>query len=263
VCDADKLKQVLINLVGNALKFTARGGITVALQVDPQSRRPRSIQVADTGIGIPPERQEAIFEAFTQADSGTARTYGGTGLGLTISRSLCQRMGWELTVASQVGQGSTFTILLSGEPGRPAQPSAATPAVPASSHSDPGRRLVLAIDDDPDACLLLSRYAEEAGCQVITASSGPQGLRLARERRPALILLDLLMPHTNGWEVLHLLKADPALRDIPIVVISVVGNESRGTVLEAVEVIDKPFTRADLLCVLQRNLGDQPVSSAP
>jgi signal transduction histidine kinase len=110
--DASKLKQILINLVGNALKFTPEGTVTVRVEVEPATRRPISIAVVDTGIGIPPERCEAIFEHFQQADNSTARKYGGTGLGLAISRALCQLLGYQLTVESTVGQGSTFRIIM-------------------------------------------------------------------------------------------------------------------------------------------------------
>ena len=110
--DASKLKQILINLVGNALKFTPEGTVTVRVEVEPATRRPISIAVVDTGIGIPPERCEAIFEHFQQADNSTARQYGGTGLGLAISRALCQLLGYQLTVESTVGQGSTFRIMM-------------------------------------------------------------------------------------------------------------------------------------------------------
>ena len=110
--DASKLKQILINLVGNALKFTPEGTVTVRVEVEPATRRPISIDVVDTGIGIPPERCEAIFEHFQQADNSTARKYGGTGLGLAISRALCQLLGYQLTVESTVGQGSTFRIMM-------------------------------------------------------------------------------------------------------------------------------------------------------
>jgi signal transduction histidine kinase len=110
--DASKLKQILINLVGNALKFTPKGTVTVRVEVEPATHRPRCIAVVDTGIGIPAERREAIFEHFQQADNSTARQYGGTGLGLAISRALCQLLGYQLTVESTVGQGSTFRIIM-------------------------------------------------------------------------------------------------------------------------------------------------------
>jgi len=110
--DASKLKQILINLVGNALKFTPEGTVTVRVEVEPTTHRPLSIAVLDTGIGIPPERCEAIFEYFQQADRSTARQYGGTGLGLAISRALCHLLGYQLTVESTVGEGSTFRIIM-------------------------------------------------------------------------------------------------------------------------------------------------------
>jgi signal transduction histidine kinase len=110
--DAGRLKQILLNLVGNALKFTPRGTVTIQVESDPVTQQPRRINVIDTGIGISPERLEGIFERFQQADNSTARKYGGTGLGLAISRALCQLLGYQLTVESTVGEGSTFRIIL-------------------------------------------------------------------------------------------------------------------------------------------------------
>ena len=134
--DATKLKQVLINLIGNAIKFTEKGSVTVRVEVDSDRRIPVQIDVVDTGIGIPPDKQETIFEAFRQIESGTARQYGGTGLGLTISRSLCQLMGYKIYVRSEPGKGSTFSVEIPREPApwtaTPAGSVSPTPHAPAS-----------------------------------------------------------------------------------------------------------------------------------
>ncbi len=254
--DENKLKQVLINLVGNAVKFTEQGTITIRVGVDPESNRPARIEVIDTGIGIPQERQQAIFEAFHQADSGTARRFGGTGLGLTISRELCRLMGFTLDLRSEPGKGSTFTIgippgLASSEP--PARSAEAGPEVPAdrTEPTAPGEKCVLVIDDEADARVLLARVAAECGCRVVQAESGAEGLRLARLLRPDVITLDLLMPRMDGWTVLKELKGDLELARIPVVVVSVVGNEHRGALLSAQEVLQKPVPRESLLRVLK------------
>jgi len=293
--DSAKLKQVIINLVGNALKFTHEGAVTVRLDVGPDGRTPTAIAVQDTGIGIPDDRLEAIFEAFQQAEAGTSRKYGGTGLGLAISRSICLLMGYDLIVESEVGEGSTFSIVM-GERARravrrdvedePAEidPEAVAarvaartedrqkvegaaevePALPpqgsdgngSDARPSPGLRdfQVLVVDDERDSRDLMAHYLEDFGCQVLQAKGGEEGIDLARSEQPDLITLDLMMPGMTGWEVLKTLKADTELRDIPVVVVSIVAGEGRGRLLGAVDLITKPFEREDLLRVLWRNL---------
>ncbi len=262
--DAGKLKQVIINLIGNALKFTERGSVTVRIEVEPQSRRPTRIEVIDTGIGIPPDRLAAVFEAFQQADSSTARKYGGTGLGLTISKALCELMGYQIAVSSEVGKGTTFSVELLAAP-KPKAPPAEAPAMETGAPAPPSLeqpkplpelaplkdRLVLVVDDEDDSRILLTNLTEECGYRVITADSGELALRRAREVRPDLILLDLMMPQMDGWQVLTALKADPELQNIPVVVASIVARENRGTLFGAVDVLQKPVVREDLLRVLK------------
>ena len=274
--DSAKLKQVIINLVGNALKFTEKGSVTVRLEVAADGRTPVAIAVIDTGIGIPADRLEAIFEAFQQAEAGTSRKYGGTGLGLALSRSICLLMGYDLIVESEPGRGSTFKIVLGERAERPVlEPHPETPrstdrgpiggmpetipdagqpgsSVPRPSWSD---FKVLVVDDEKDSRVLIEHFLDEFGCQVFTAVSGEEGLELARRHRPDLMTLDLIMPGLTGWEVLKRLKADPELRRIPVVVVSVVANEGRGKLLGAVDLVTKPFEREDLLRVLWKNLG--------
>jgi PAS domain S-box-containing protein len=294
--DSAKLRQVIINLVGNALKFTEQGSVTVRLEVGADKKTPVAISVVDTGIGIPEDRLEAIFEAFQQADAGTSRKYGGTGLGLTLSRSICQLMGYDLIVESVLGKGSTFKIVMGERAERPVKPretdtrgeatpvapepatSASAGAAPAASRAAvpvtspvPGAGArpvpmpsapaglhglkVLVVDDEKDSRMLIAHYLEEFGCRVVTAGGGEQGMALAREHLPDLMTLDLVMPGVTGWEVLKQMKADPVLRRIPVVVISVVAGENRGSLLGAVDLVTKPFEREDLLRVLWRHLG--------
>jgi PAS domain S-box-containing protein len=249
--DAGKLKQVLINLVGNALKFTTKGQVTVSVAVEPESRRPLYIDVSDTGIGIPTDRLETIFDAFQQADNTTTRKFGGTGLGLTISRALCQLLGHRIEVQSTLGAGSIFRIVLGPLPAVPPAPKEA----PATGDGDGVvSKRVLVIDDESDSRLLLTHYLEDIGCRVVTAASGEEGVQLAHQVRPDLITLDLMMPHKNGWEVLQELKTDPELRDIPVVVASIIASESRGVILGAVHLIDKPVTR-EKLAEIVRSVG--------
>jgi CheY-like chemotaxis protein len=261
--DAPKLRQVLINLVGNALKFSAGGRVTVRVLAD--GGEVQGIAVEDTGVGIPQDRLDAIFEAFQQADGSTTREYGGTGLGLAISRSICQLLGYDLEVESEVGTGSTFTVQMAG--GIPAvRPGEATPAPVDQDGGEAEAALgglapehgeqdlaVLVVDDESDSRVLMAHHLRDLGCRVFTAASGEEGMELARSEQPDLITLDLMMPGMSGWEVLHALKEDSATRSIPVVVVSIVAEESRGRLLGAVDLLTKPVEREDLLRVLWRN----------
>lgn len=257
--DGAKLKQILINLIGNALKFTQQGSVTVRVVRDARTGRPERIDVVDTGIGIPADRIAAIFEAFQQADNGTAKQYGGTGLGLTITRSIAQMMGCDIKVESQVGLGSTFTVML--------QPNVlnSNTVTTVTTQSEPTvesriersradyRLLTLVIDDDPDARLLMTHQLEGLDCEVVTAASADEGLALARRLRPDLITLDVIMPRKSGIEALHEFKTDPKLRDIPVVLISMAAQDHKGKVFGVVECLEKPVTREALARVLDRN----------
>lgn len=259
ITDPVKLTQVLINLIGNAIKFTESGEVRVVVVLTPSGDRPCRIEVHDTGIGIAQDRMATIFEAFHQAENGIARKYGGTGLGLTISRALCELMGYRIDVVSQLGKGSTFSIVIPQKAGDLALPgvveapdeSGRELVVTSRGYGGKGK-LVLVIDDESDARILLSNLVEEAGCRVMSAGSGEAGLRMAREFHPDAITLDLLMPTMSGWSVLRELESDPELRDIPVVVVSVVLQEHRGMVLGAVDVLQKPVTREALIAVLKR-----------
>ena len=252
VTDGVKLKQVLINLVGNAIKFTEHGSVTVRIATDPATGRPVRLDVTDTGPGIAPESQANVFEAFQQADNSISRRYGGTGLGLAITRALCQLMGAELTLASEVGVGSTFTIHFAAAPAEPvAVPEEVVPMLAT------GRR-VLVIDDDGDARTLLQQLLHDAQCDVTMAASGAEGLRLARMVRPDLITLDLMMPLMSGYDVLDALRADPVLADIPVVIVSIVASDRRPHLVGAAALIDKPVSRAELEGVLRRYLAEPP-----
>jgi len=266
--DAPKLKQVIINLVGNALKFTEHGSVTVRVETEPGEDVPRAVAVQDTGIGIPPDRLSAIFDAFQQADGSTSRKYGGTGLGLAISRSLCRLLGYDITVDSVVDEGSTFTIVLGEVEGSaettPAHPPAIPEAVafrPPAMPEDVSEELmssfrVLVVDDQPESRLLITHFLESFGCEVITADSGESGVELAHKHHPDLITLDLVMPGMTGWEALRAFKDDSALRPIPVVVVSAVASQGgRGRLMGAVDVLSKPVDRDDLLRVIWRNLA--------
>ncbi|MEP6622248.1 MAG: MHYT domain-containing protein, partial [bacterium] len=247
--DRARLKQIIINLVGNALKFTERGSVTVRVVSNPGSTVPVRLDVIDTGIGIPDDRREAVFEAFRQADATTTRKYGGTGLGLTITRALAELMGWRISVASEVGVGTTFSVHLTAVDGAEATVGhtlstvTATEEQVAGTSSDDKQFVVLIIDDEEDARTLLKCELEESECRVVAASSADEGIAVARRLKPDLITLDIMMPGKNGWEALRELKADAELRHIPVVIVSVVANESAERGHGEAGRIDKPVTR--------------------
>ncbi len=243
--DKMRLRQVLLNLLSNAAKFTEDGAVTLAVAREGAGNGEAIVfRVHDTGIGITPEQQQRLFQTFTQADGATAGRYGGTGLGLAISRKFCQMMRGDIAVASKPGKGSTFTIRL------PARPQTVElPEVP----EPPGMAgTVLAIDDDPAARDLLARLLRKEGFWVVQASSGEAGLRLARELKPDVITLDVLMPGMDGWAVLTTLKGDRALADIPVVMLSIVDERNLGFTLGAAGYLTKPIDRARLVTVVKR-----------
>jgi PAS domain S-box-containing protein len=246
--DAGKLRQVLINLVGNALKFTAQGSVIVRAQTDAQGAL-HLLDVIDTGLGIPTAKQAQIWEAFQQVDNSDTRQHGGTGLGLTLARSFCTLLGYDLRLLhSEPGVGSTFRITLPVV--SPPPPEMLTSTAPVVI----GRPNVLVIDDEADARVVQSHLLDDLGCTVLTAPDGPTGLEMARTHQPHLILLDLMMPGMNGWEVLRTLKSDEKLRGIPVVIASVVARDHKATLPEAVDHLDKPLTRTEMARLLRRNL---------
>ena len=276
--DPEKLRQILINLVGNALKFTERGSVTLAVTAQRDGAID-TIEVRDTGIGIPSDRLGAVFEPFEQAEESTTRRFGGTGLGLSISRSLARLLGLELSVDSVLGEGTVFTLLF------PTEPALLTPVANVTDDGDDSvscqsgevtlrDRLILVIDDDPDARTLMAQFLDDSGCCVIAATNGEQGLRMANTFSPDAIILDLRMPGIDGWEVLRRLQSDPALQRTPTVVVSVVAHEARtgGTQYDSVHshndtigamvLIEKPCTREDLSNALVHVLQGESQTAA-
>jgi PAS domain S-box-containing protein len=259
ITDEARLKQVLINLIGNALKFTERGEVVVRLEAS-ETGEPVRLDVRDTGIGIPADRIDAIFNVFEQAEAMINRRFGGTGLGLAISRSLCDLMGHRLDAASVEGEGTTMTIHFAERAIGAHVATVTTPADAARAIDfqvtleGEARRTVLIVDDDQDACVLLATLVEEAGHRAVTASTGVEGLRLARELRPALVFLDLRLPRISGFDVLRILQADAELGATPVVIASVVATDSRSALAGAAELLDKPLERERVLAVLQRYL---------
>jgi len=252
--DQTRIRQALLNLASNANKFTERGTVTIgAKRATEQGREWVTMAVTDTGIGLTPEQMGKLFHEFVQADASTTRKYGGTGLGLAISRRFCQMMGGDITVASEPGRGSTFTIRLPAEVGV-AQPAAAVRDA-AAPRPGAARPTILVVDDDQTVREVMARYLAREGFSVVTASGGHEGLRLARELHPAAITLDVMMPDLDGWTVLAAIKGDPELADIPVILMTIVDEKNRGYSLGATDYMVKPVDRQRLSGVLRNICG--------
>jgi signal transduction histidine kinase/DNA-binding response OmpR family regulator len=251
--DLTKVRQTLFNLISNAGKFTERGTITLSVDRDGEPGAEWiHFQVADTGIGMSAEQTGRLFQAFTQADTSTTRKYGGTGLGLAISQKFCHMMGGDISVDSVLGQGSTFTVRL---PAQVAQFQSSRPQPVQRETAEPdtlGAPLVLVIDDDSTVHDLMGRFLTKEGLRMAAAASGEEGLRLAKELSPAVITLDVLMPGIDGWAVLTALKADPALTEIPVIMLSIADEKHMGYALGAAEYLTKPIDWEHLVEVLQK-----------
>jgi signal transduction histidine kinase/CheY-like chemotaxis protein len=245
--DQDKVKQVLINLLSNAAKFTHNGMITIRAR---NTGNQIHLSVTDSGIGIPADALESIFEEFQQADLSTTREYGGTGLGLSISRSLARLLGGDLVAESQEGSGSTFTLSFPLKFGdHPTAPQSVSLVNPIRDESKP---LVLVIDDDPDVIYLLRENLKDAGYCVLGALNGEEGIQKAGELQPFAITLDVTMPGKDGWQVLHELKSDPKTRKIPVILLTIVDKKVVGYRLGADEYLVKPLDEEAVLAALKR-----------
>ncbi len=259
--DLTKVRQALFNLLSNACKFTSGGVITLAVVPERMDGVGwLRFRVSDTGIGISPEQTKRLFQAFSQADASTSQKYGGTGLGLVISRRFCQMMGGDITVESALGQGSTFTIRLPIDAVKPkTTPMPRAAGVSGGGLAQPqGRLSVLVIDDEPAAQDLMYRFLDKQGFHTVGAQSGEEGLRLAKELRPSVITLDVLMPGMDGWAVLTRLKADPELAAIPVIMVTVVDDRNMGFALGATDFLTKPIDREYLAQLLQKYRCSSP-----
>ena len=260
--DITKVRQALFNLLSNAAKFTHNGVIRLVVQGEQKDGVAWiRMSVSDSGIGIPPEKIDHVFNEFSQADETTTRDYGGTGLGLPISRRFCHMMGGDITLESRIGEGSTFTIRLPLEV-EAEESDAEVETVPVVIPEPGEDQVVLVVDDDPNALDLLGRTLQEAGVRVVTASEGQEALNLARTLRPAAITLDVLMPGMDGWEVLRELKADQETQDIPVIMVTMTDDRALGYALGATEFLTKPVQRTQLVQLLERYASEDTVCRA-
>ena len=283
VTDSKRLQQVLKNLLSNAFKFTDRGGVQLKISAAPvgwtsthpilsQAQTVVAFEVADTGIGIPAEKQKIIFEAFQQADASTSRKYGGTGLGLAISRELSSLLGGEIQLRSAPGVGSTFTLYLpityagpsattqSASPARIQAPSMpiALPERPIEQIPDdrheiqPGDSILLIVEDDPHYCRVLIDLARDKGFKVLVAMRGADALELAKQYQPSAVSLDVFLPDMLGWSVLSQLKQNPLTRHIPVQIITLDEDKHHGLSRGAFSFVTKPTTTEGVEAALRR-----------
>ena len=247
--DAMRLRQILLNLLSNSCKFTKGGNVMLCVARSAHEQRDWiEFAVSDTGIGMNADQMERLFEEFSQADASTARQYGGTGLGLAITRRLCQMMGGDVTVTSEIGKGSTFTVRL---------PVAQMLSTAQQETGAPSTELhrgeyVLVIDDDQTARDLMAEYLRQAGFAVITAAGGREGLRLAKQYHPIAITLDVVMPDLDGWTVLSALRGDPELSYVPVIMATIVDERRHAMALGAAGYLTKPIDRQKLVELMQR-----------
>ncbi|HWE71958.1 MAG TPA: HAMP domain-containing protein, partial [Stellaceae bacterium] len=294
VTDSKRLQQVLKNLLSNAFKFTEHGSVKLAIGIADQgwnadhptlSFEPQvlSFEVTDTGIGIAPEKQKLIFEAFQQADASTSRKYGGTGLGLAISRELANLLGGEIQLRSAPGVGSTFVLYLplkykgpagaqsrpvGGEASSAAIAAAAVPSVVMLNNArldaaaeqvaddrdslEPGEPVLLIVEDDPHYARIMADLAHDKGLKVLVAMRGADALTLAREYKPYAVSLDVFLPDMLGWSVLGQLKQDPTTRHIPVQIVTLDEDRQHGLSRGAFSFINKPTTPEGLEEALNR-----------
>jgi len=286
ITDSKRLQQVLKNLLSNAFKFTERGGVQLKVFAAPagwtashpilsQAQSVVAFEVADTGIGIPAEKQKMIFEAFQQADASTSRKYGGTGLGLAISRELSNLLGGEIQLRSASGVGSTFTLYLpityvgpstaaraGGMPGPVQSPAISVPiALPERviehipddrTKIEPGDSILLIVEDDPHYCRVLVDLARDKGFKVLVAMRGADALELAKQYQPSAVSLDVFLPDMLGWSVLSQLKQNPLTRHIPVQIITLDEDKHHGLARGAFSFVSKPTTTEGVEAALSR-----------
>jgi PAS domain S-box-containing protein len=253
--DSTRVRQCLFNLLSNAAKFTEQGKVYLTITREPRQGHDWLIfRVRDTGIGMTPEQLQKIFQPFVQADATTTRKYGGTGLGLTISRKLSQMMGGDISVESEFGKGTQFTLEL------PAQPPVVIPSPVETKEETPAEPLrkplagntIVAVDDDPAVLDILTRYLTKEHFHVVPVSKGTEVVRICREVRPVAITLDVMMPDMDGWSVLAALKAEPDLAHIPVIMLTIVEDKNLGHALGADDYLVKPLQPERLMDTLKR-----------
>jgi hypothetical protein len=252
LADVTKLRQILFNLLSNASKFAQDGKIILEARREGDSTAANIIfRVIDSGIGIDKEHLDKLFQPFVQADASTTRKFGGTGLGLAISRHFAEMMGGAMSVISDAGKGSAFTLRLPAKVDATALEKPKPPAPAAAPMTASGLK-VLVIDDDPAVRDLMTRFLSAEGIRAATAADGEDGLSLARKIIPNLIFLDVIMPRMDGWTVLGALKADKKLHEIPVIMMTILNDREMGYMLGASEYLSKPIDRNRLVAIVKK-----------
>ena len=247
--DLTKVRQILLNLLSNAAKFTERGTVTLAVHRELFEERDHVVfVVTDTGIGMSEEQLSRLFQRFVQADISTTRKYGGTGLGLSLTKALSEMLGGGISVESEVGRGTVFTVRVPAS----YQVEGVTAVSEPEDLGAHGGDLVLVIDDDPDQRALMTKFLHREGFLVRTADNGTTGLALARDLTPRAILLDVMMPGVDGWSVLSALKADPTLDAIPVIMVTFVEQRALAASLGAADYVMKPVRWDRFKAVMDR-----------
>jgi len=256
--DITKVRQILYNLLSNACKFTDHGTISVDVdQIKVGEDEWIQFRVSDTGIGISAKQKENLFHEFAQADASIARKYGGTGLGLAITHRFVQLMKGQINVESEPEKGAIFTVQLPTQIAidttEPAPSEGASDVSARFSETKTDLDTILVIDDDPSVRDLMSRFLTKLDFHVVAAANGEEGFRLAKELRPLLITLDVVMPECDGWTVLNRLKSDSELAEIPVIMVTIVDNEARGLDLGASNYLVKPVERDRLAVLVEKH----------
>ena len=261
--DQTRVRQIVLNLVSNACKFTENGQVTLALNSrSKKEKQILDIVVTDTGIGMSKEQVKKLFQAFTQADSSTTRKYGGTGLGLIITKHLSRIMGGDVEVSSVEGEGTTFTasIVINADDTENVEAQAIKYDAVVLNDGDQlsssnAEHTILIIDDDPTVRDLMKRQLQRDGFGVLIAEDGPSGIKMTIETRPDAIVLDILMPGMDGWSVLRTLKASEETANIPVIMASILDEKNRGFSLGAADYLSKPVERDRLISSIEKLIG--------
>ncbi len=276
--DQTRIKQVILNLISNACKFTEKGTITLSTKKRNRTfvRNGRKIslgdliviEISDTGIGMTQEQMDRLFNSFVQADSSTTRKYGGTGLGLTISKQLAIMMGGDVSVKSVINEGTTFIFTFLADYRDASEDTKNKKATESSliknvvslenqnTIQNKNAKTILVIDDDPTVSELIKRQlTKDVSYNVIIANNGKDGLKLAKQIKPNLITLDILMPEMDGWSVLRTLKADPEVSSIPVIMASILDEKNKGFSLGASDFVSKPIEKESLLNSIENLIG--------
>jgi PAS domain S-box-containing protein len=253
--DAMKIKQALFNLISNAAKFTEDGEISIRVSQEAiNDTNCIHIAITDSGIGIPENKLDTVFEEFSQADESTTKDYGGTGLGLPLSLKFCKMMGGDITISSELGVGSTFTLIFPSTVINESEIVDKDLPIENDINQSQKNNIVLVIDDDENSRDILKRYLEKENYSVLLANNSRSGIEIAKNQKPDVITLDIMMPDNDGWSTLQLLKDNPITQNIPVIMVSIASDKETAITLGAVDALMKPIDKVLLIDAVSRNI---------